>query len=259
MKENILLKTFLLFQFFLASCSDRVVDSWKRENLDQEDNKKAEAFMKKFFLEEGAVFTLLGEKPMTDLLIYDGKLEDISLEVLVHPEDAQYVEDCTLENWKAWLKFSKKLKMKNYRFIQRRSNFDPTYIIYGIINIKLFQDVFEKYGDEFSHVDPEMTFDQALRELNQPDSRFWTKVFQDHYLSGLLYGYGEKNVESFVEVGGSHMAHSTDENPEEIQLPNYAALENDTKIKEYKKQRDFIKNIYKNEEFMKFTIRCLQN
>ncbi|MBX9744325.1 MAG: hypothetical protein K2X08_03840 [Chlamydiales bacterium] len=201
---------------------------------------------------------------MTDLLIFCGKEENISLDEL--PEETlqqvYYKEDFTLDHWKTWCKYIEESKFRNYLFITRSSPFDASYLIYALINIKTFKELFLKYEHNFKKIDPSITFDRALEELDQPDSVFWNSVFKDHYLCGLLYGYGESNAKHFTETIISHKnPQNFSENlPDElIKLPIYALSEIDTQTTHYKNEKKRIEKIYQGKDSIQVTLNQLRN
>lgn len=257
-KSRVLRKIFILSYLFLFACSNPTAIP----SLENDEKEQVQAFIKQFFLEGGAAHTLFGEKPMTDILIFCGTQEDICLDGLSKEtlENLTYEEDFTFDHWAAWCKFLKQTKFKNYIFITKQSRFDPLYLIYGLVNIEQFKKVFSKYEQDFKKIDSSITFSRAMRELEQADSSFWDAVFNDHYLRGLLYGYGETNARHFSEIISMNQTpakFSARVTEGTVQLPTYAVAGVDAQEEFYKKQKETIEKIYKNQDLIEVTFKRL--
>ena len=199
---------------------------------------------------------------MTDLLIFCGDEKDMSLDGLSQEtlEGLSFREDFTFDRWKAWCKFINKNKFDNYIFLTRQSAHDPLYLVYGIVNIKLFEKVFLAHEQNFKKIDPLITFSKALKELQNSSSPFWNAAFADHYLCGLLYGYGEANAAYFAENLQSQKAPTKfSEKATEgfIRLPMYAISGADPQNERYKRQKKTIEEIYKNRDPIQITMEQL--
>jgi hypothetical protein len=149
------------------------------------------------------VYTLAGDKPMTDTLIFIGTKNDISFDGLKAEslKKIEYVEDHTLENWHAWKLYSKNLKSDRFQFVERPSPYDPLHVMYILINLESSQAALTKYRDIFSsETEMDYSVEQIMSELSDSKSAFWNRVFSNPYLSGLVHGYGEENSRHFLKI-----------------------------------------------------------
>lgn len=260
----ILRKIFIIFYFFLYGCSTSQVS---KVLPNQEERKKIENFLKVFLFEEGGAYTLFGDKPITDISFFIGTEDDICLDGLSKESlDAiVYEDDQVAQNGKVWKMFCKNLKCKNYLFVEQPSPFDPLHSSYCLVNIEAMKTVFEKYKEIFNQkTGKDLTFNLILDELQEPNSSLWNQIFQDHYLSGLLHGYGEENIKQFMKNSISihppatlKFSHEEDNTSDSISLPIYAIAKDDVTLNKYKKQREKIKKIYENQDFLEVTFRQL--
>jgi hypothetical protein len=252
-KKNLCQVLFFVY-LFLTSCSSL-------------KERRAEEFLRKFLLEEGGIYTLLGDKPVTDLLIYTGTEKDISLEGLSAEslETVQYVEDSTFENWKAWENFSKNLNFKNFRFIERPCLRDPLHTMYLFVNLEKLKELLRNYKNTFQReLGTNFEIEEVLRELDNPASSFWSAVFMNHCLSGLLHGYGEENCAYFADMMKNETQPTFSEefigpiDEKNFPLPLFATRSHDAVIQKYEKQREAIKQIYKGSDFFQKTVQILE-
>lgn len=246
--------------FFFITCSIK------------RNDPKIEAFFRKFLFEEGGAYTLLGDKPITDMLIFTGLPKDTALNT-VSPESLQsltYVDDDTFEQWKEWKKFMKDLRFKNFLFIEGKCARDSTYSWICLINIPKAVKIIQDHELAFRKIIGDQPLDSLdiIHRLTDPKSRFLEAVFSDHYLSGLLHGYGEENSRIFAEGFLKEKLHTVLEQPqvsaensmthEYFPLPTYAASKNDPMQAKYEKQRKEIQNIYRGGNIIDITLKFLQ-
>ena len=230
------------------------------------DEQKPEEFLRKFFLEEGGIYTLLGDKPITDLLIYTGTEKEICLEGLSAESlrKLEYIEDHTVEMWQKWKQFSKQLKFRDYRFIERPCLGDPLYTMYLFVNLEQLKDLLQKHKEVFcAEIGRDFDIETIMNELENPISFFWNEVFANHCLSGLVHGYGERNCRYFLQMiqeGTRPIFSDQFEGPvtqENFPIPIFA-MSDDSMVKKYQQQREAIQQIYKNEDFFRKTLSLLQ-
>jgi hypothetical protein len=246
----------LLLNYFLTtSCSTY-----------QSDRKQSEAFLTKLLLENGGIYTLFGDKPITGMLIFCGNPEDLSLEGLSEEtlRNVIFVEDYTPENYASWKRFSKGLKFTKFRLIEQPCANDPLQLSYMLVNLNNVRNLLQSHQKTFQeHLKMVIDAEQILQQLDQPSSAFWSTVFKDHYLAGLLYGFDEESIRQFdktirsssVERNRFSDDHSGFVSIESFPLPVYAIFPGDTRLTEYAKQREQIQKLYKGRDFMEVTLR----
>jgi len=252
-KKKNLYRLFICANIFFSSCSS--------------SRSESEAFLKKLLLEEGGVYTLLGDKPITDVLIYQGSDQEVSLKGLSAEslQRVEYIDDHTVENWKSWKNFSRDLKFNGFRFVERPCIRDPLHMMYLLVNIEKLRDLLQRYSDVFSaEIGEDVEVERVLNELDDPKSDFWNRAFANHHLSGLLHGYGEENCHHFMEVVTEKAIPVFSEKfegpvtQENFPLPIFAASSDDAVTRKYQQQRKKIQEIYKRGNFFSTSVKLLQ-
>ena len=205
------------------------------------------------------------------MLVFTGSADDIALGTVSSAalESLSYVDDHTLEQWNAWKKFIKGLTFENFLFVEGICPRDPTYSWVALINIPKTVEMVQRHEIEFRKILRDQHLDSAtiIRALISPQSKFLEAVFSDHYLSGLLHGYGEENSRIFSEARHDETAHLTLTLPTEIMegpvtykqfpLPTYAACAKDSMKLKYQKQRTDIQKVYHDGDIVNITLKCL--
>jgi hypothetical protein len=253
-------KFLFLICIFFTGCSE--VNDSRLEKT--EEKKMAGAFLEELLFQEGGCFTLLGDKPITSMLIFKGAAEDSSLENLSPEalETLSFVDYKTAENFGSWKKLSENLNFQNFFFVEAPVPEDPSCYLLYFVNIletaKIFQDNFELFHRR-TGID---NWEKMLSELKKPNRALWQNLFKDHYLAGLLYGYGKDNVEHFCRsicrqsFSESFEGVATKEN---FPIPVYATSASDKITNKYEKLRENIKKKYQGRDTVEFTLTVLQS
>lgn len=271
-------------------------------------------FLENLMIRDAGLYTLLGSKPMT--------LFDITCSVEETEEDIAQSYERTLQYYALSKQnpekypVSKELpdyeefkmiclsRRKTHQFLNRKRLWQAwvaekgtcanlTYILTSrkvrdepmglFINIPSTLYILKKYRTEFVELTG-IQFDLAtiLESIEDENSFFWEKVCENHYLLGLLLGYGEKNAYLFdwVRTKSLSLASvSTLRFPElsrlncytkqilkrkvsieELPIPYFVSFEiNDEKIECYLKEREKIISFLKDKDFTSFVLRCLLN
>lgn len=262
LKIQILGKQLFIFYFFFAACSKNAPIPYPQDI----EREKIEGFLSQFLLEEGGIYTLFGDKPITDICFFIGTSEDISLEGLSDEAMKRVVyidNESNLENWNVWKKYTQSIAYKQFCFIEVPCPADPLHVLYVMLNLKEVKKIICQYEKEFwSRIG--VNLQNFEEEVKNPKSFFWKKILTDHYLMGLLHGYGEKNSIYFgklLENLGSPIPFTELRgpfSPDNFPLPVYASSQQgDSKKRSYEKQREKIKKIYKNKDFVEVTLKRL--
>ncbi len=258
LKRRILGIYIIIYYLFLTACTSSPPT--------KQNSPEAQRFLEKLLFEEGGVYTLFGSKPLTDILVFHGKETDISLSDLSEDslKEMTYINDQTTDYLDAWKKFSQQVKWNKFRCFERASPFDPLHVSYFLLNVDNARDVYKKYQTLFTKkLGRKISFNQALEELEDPHSFFWETVFADHELSGLLYGYGEENIETFGKPSSAKAQFTEDVqsyakiNSSHFPLPIYAVSKHDTTTRKYIKERKKIQQIYRNKNFFDVSVKRL--
>ncbi|MCB1067637.1 MAG: hypothetical protein KDK56_05575 [Simkania sp.] len=95
--------------------------------------------------------------------------------------------------WEKWKNLEESLDPK-FLFISRKAPYGEGEI--GLfVNIPSLVYILHHYKSEFS-IRTQLEYDpnEESFQIRDPDSLFWSRVFRDHFLTGLVYGYGEKSA-----------------------------------------------------------------
>lgn len=176
-------------------------------------------FLEHVMIREKGLFTLLGSKPMTEFDVTNGTglteeemFQDFekAKSYWVHDHNEEATMPATYEDflkywralfylnnkkhWLIWKEQQVQYLGKRYLMVERPTPFGDGKM--GLfVNVPLTTYLLHKHQKEFETTlgfsfDPET----ILNEIIDPDSVFWTRSFQSHYLFGLLMGYGDQNA-----------------------------------------------------------------
>lgn len=260
------LKKLIISCLVLFSIIFFVTHSQKQQSILVED------FLNQFLFEEGGAYTLIGNKPLTDMLIFTGSQEDISLDHIRSDslEQMVYIDDNSLNRWNAWKKFSKNFRFKNFIFLEKRCPRDPTYLWVVLINLPKTLQVIQSHPKLFDKIfsGDNLNIKELTTQLMDPHCNFTDALFYDHYLSGLLHGYGEENSRIFADRAKNKQSdavplssYEPNKDPitdQSFPLPIYAVAGVDSMKSEYEKQREEIQAIYKNGTLIDVTLKFLK-
>lgn len=262
LKSGIVVKGLFILYFFLSACSRNPPIPAPQDI----ETAKIEAFLTKLLFEEAGIYTLFGDKPITDICFFIGDETDIWLDGLSQEAMKQIVyidNDALLENWNAWKKYAQSIPFKEFCFVEVPCPTDPLHVLYCLVNVNRVREVIQENELDFK-VRGGIDFGNIKREIRNPKSAFWNSMLHDHYLMGLLHGYGKENSSYFTKLlEGKESPHpfETVEGPfsiENFPLPIYAHTPNDSISRKYQQQREEIKKIYENKNFLDVTLNRLR-
>lgn len=253
--------------------------------INQEDRQWMSKFFKDLLLDEHGIFTLMGSKPLTLIILshytdeeiqayYDGLTEE-------EKKNGHIIEKYDLpENWEKWEKMSSLFPMKRFMLFKSDLYEDPnaTFVFFVDVlktamviqeNYEIFQ---KAVGFDFNPV-------EVVLEMKNKGSQFWGKVNGNSFLWGILFGYGKANAFAFHWKHFDHTKMSENffeslnptfsEQPlrgkveitlKNFQIPAFVSFDdNDPIIDRYKKERERIQDIYKSRDFLDFTLQRLMN
>lgn len=203
------LKQFFFFAtFFLASCSvnQSNISSQSIDDL-LKDKVWLEKFLTDFFLTESTIYTLFGSKPMSEIPLCCATKEEwlsgFAKLVQEYPEKKKqaalsglerYIDDYDLSiNWEKWVQWSSKNLNQSFLFSKRATESKDLFSIY-VLNVQEAAWTLQKHYSLFSR-ELDMEFDpiQVVLQFEDLSSLFWKKIFDSHFLQGILHGYGRRN------------------------------------------------------------------
>ena len=170
-------------------------------------------FLENIMIRYGGLYVLLGSKPMIDFPIdsgfpeteeecarqYESYVSALKQGNLAAMNYSEYVDDCKnsfhrhhRRLWNAW-----RTKMSEYLgpcYLFLSESFRGREFGY-FINIPSLLLTLKRYYPEFVEANGgPFDSEQMVAQIGNPDSPFWTKLFQSSYHSGLLLGYGKRNA-----------------------------------------------------------------
>lgn len=243
------------------------------------DKDRIEKFLKHVMIENRAVYTLLGSKPMTAFPI-SPFIDEEEKQAMYNAQTDKFKKYISLKKftpskldcrqlWEDWKKVENKYLGKQFLFVE----FEKWEA--GIfVNIPAAAFVFKKYYEEFAKITGQK-FDPytAAYKIGNSSDLFWGKVEKNHYLLGLLLGFGEKNSQYFQwesEKGVVYLRtvavndQAPDKNPrtlniEDLNIPTFITYSLiDDQIEKNKTEREKIIKLYKDKDFTEFTLRILK-
>lgn len=206
--------------------------------LEKEEKTPEAILMENIMIREGGIYTLIGSKPMTEFFLIDPK--DVipqteaamikSYEELVAtlrhgnekkiPTYKEYKKDLKetmalqhLNNkklWSAWKRSGRVILNQPYKLVVRKDIIEGEEV--GLfVNVVNTEYILKKYYHSFKEgAGFDFCIKEVVEELNFSKSLFWEKVFKNHYLQGLLFGFGgresfwfdwnERNLEHLEDV-----------------------------------------------------------
>lgn len=281
-------KKFFLFVhlFFLIGC------------FNSSSSKSFERlFLENVMIREKGLYVLMGTKPLSCF-----EVEDIYSENTVRSAYKNYLKNKPVSPmnfeefhkqykqtlpklplrlrfetlWKHWCETKEGSISPCYRFVARKAPFNHE-INFGLfINVPSTTYILKKNYESFSQITG-ISFDPitVIDEISDKNSLFWERVFHNHYLMGLLFGFGERNAFIF-DWGAQHEAFLSDQqevklcdkrfidenksfiSPRDLKLPLFGSFSiNDPYLENYKKEQKQIINRFKRKDFVTVVMNWL--
>ncbi len=204
------------------------------------------------------------------------------------PTSEEYVKKCNLQReelkfgdrkilWDTWLKTYGTISTPTYKVIAWERDFT----VGLFIHVPYLIHTLKKYYREFSQItEIQFDVDTILNSIEDKNSVFWKKVFTNHYLHGLLLGYGERNaylfdwvkketlplefvsILRFPELSrlNNHAKQVLKKkvSTEDLPIPYFVSFEiNDEVVERYSKEREKIISFMKDKDLSSFVLKCL--
>lgn len=279
----------IIFLYVFASCeTPQKGNAQATSALSIEERKWMEKFFRDVMLKETCIYTLLGTKPMSVVVLHhftdeeiqawiDQMTEEEKKELIVCPEPYDLPE-----NWKKWEQIRDRFSLVRYLFFKRERATDPRFEDIYFVNIQQTAltiqqnyDLFKRYvGEDFDPL-------EVVFEIENPDSLFWKESLHNSVLLGILFGFGVQNsfcfewkywsypdenkkMEKFLDSLKSRFEQDHREftlpSPSHFSLPAFASFSDkneDEVIQKYKMERDEIQKIYRGKNFLDLTLQKL--
>lgn len=239
-----------------------------------------EIFFTGLMLQNPAIYTLCGSKPMTCITLHYHTDEEVQAYYDQMTEEekktAIYVEDYQLaQNWERWEQIRSRFPMNRYMIYKKNDSVDPKFAhIYFVDTLKVAHTMAENYT-AFRDV---VGFDfDPFHEASQIEkgSAFWDKAKANPVISGILFGFGLKNSlkfycehwgqsedsQRFTDCATPYVSDSLTDGKstlENLTLPTFMSFfKEDEVIEKYKKEREAIRAEYQGKDFLDYTLQRL--
>lgn len=199
-----MLKLFLFLLICSAPLIAQEIDSklsvnHRIQSIPFEERKILERFFRRLFYHGDFSYTLFGLKPMGSI---DYSLNHLCFPVFYkNPEQHLYLMALDEKDWKVWERYQYLFPMKKYSFVKVEKDDSFGFLLvnkeksYAIIekNLQLFQDLVGKKVCPRTLLHSLCQGQLAYSFSSVPCLILYYKAL------GLLYGYGEENVQVFIE------------------------------------------------------------
>lgn len=280
MKKKLIKNLFFLCSALMSMTLFAEFQKTKNPIIDPIDKERVEKFLKHVMIENEGIYTLLGSKPMTTFST-SPFIDDEEKQVMYAAQSEQFKKyiflkkftpckaDCQ-QLWKDWKKVEKKYIGNQFLFVEFEKWEEGI-----LINIPSVAFILNKYRDAFVKITGQQ-FDpnKVIYQIGKSSDLFWSKVEENHYLLGLLLGFGEKNAQYFQWENDKGKHYQTrrlsaedlvpDKNPRNLTIEDliippfviYTVI--DDQVEKYKMEREQIVQLYQNQDFAEFTVNILK-
>lgn len=237
-------------------------------------------FFKELLLEEGAIYTLWGSKPLTigDLYYYSPEeiqawYENLSEE---DKKTCMAVEPSHLEkHWEEWKKIQHLVPLKDFLLFKRPHAENPKLAHLYFVSIPKVTNILRTHYQTFySMIGSDFNPSTIVYEIQDADSAFWQKALHHPVLLGILLGFGEENAWTFyskyyaleeefsktIPLKKGEDKHYYSCSLENFPLPSFVvAYPDDLMVEKYKVEREEIQKIYGPHDFVTLTLEKLMS
>lgn len=243
------------------------------------EKQRVEKFLRHTMIQDYGFYTLLGTKPMTAMnpipVLDEDEKKDLLNELTekhekhISPKKYRPFKKEALQLWYAWEKVQSKYISEQFFF-----KFDPEWDSVFFVNIPTVTFIMDKYYEEFSEVfgknfDP-LEAVHLIGEIKEPQ---WKKLKKNHYLLGLLFGFGEVNANFFaremdtkshplrrfsIKISGPIAKSIQILSVKDLDIPGFISYHLYDPVEEhFKKEREKIIALYEGRDFLELTLSYL--
>jgi hypothetical protein len=245
--------------------------------LEPQDKPWMEQFFRGVMLQHGAIYTLCGSKPLTIVSLDCAEEGILSTQSKEEKKKRIVVEDYhLLQNWEKWEKVKSRFQLNRYLFFKKVDPAEPEHLILYFADMTKVALVLQENYHLFKR-ETALDFDPLKESLAlEQGSEFWNKTLDNPALLGLLLGYGMKNSLCFQwkycdlpdaqeKLAGSLLFQFSDKPQggkatfDKLSLPIFASFSEgeDEVIEKYKREREAIRDIYEDKDFLQLTLQRL--
>ncbi|NGX60205.1 MAG: hypothetical protein KR126chlam3_01374 [Chlamydiae bacterium] len=265
---------------FFSTCLPILVNA-NEPIVAPEDKVRVELFLKHVLLEEHGIYTLLGSKPMS-AFPYVPIIDEREKKELYSMQTEQFRKYISFEKfrptredarklWNDWKKVEHKYLGDQY-LIQEDEDFGGGFLI----NILSVTYILNKHYEDFEKIvrepfDPE----KVVYRIGNGLDPLWKKIKKNHFLLGLLFGFGEKNSKyfnweqqkkihcpqrrssCFSPAGSGLPAHEL--TIEDLDLPAFVSYQViDEQVEKYRMERDRCIELFTGKDFCELAVSIMK-
>ena len=270
----------LAISFFISSC-DKPDQTTASILQDPSTKEWVGKFFRDIMLDEGAIYTLWGSKPLSEIGIYYYSEEEVRVYYEQLSDEKRRegvgVENYDLpDNWEKWDKLRTSLPINKYLFVKKIHPMDEHITLVYFVNIANTTRVLKENYDLFK-TETGLDFDPLSAVLEfEKGSEFWERAFSNTVLIGVLFGFGEKNSRCFYckynkntevckQLNNTVTSRFSDKpafgkvSLDAFPLPIFASFSEgeDEVIEKYQNERKKIQKIYQKQDFVGLTLKKL--
>ncbi|MDN3507209.1 MAG: hypothetical protein P0S96_08285 [Simkaniaceae bacterium] len=243
--------------------------------------------MTKFFsdlmLEEECIYTLGGSKPMTRVILYQYSEEKIKeyMDSLTKEDikKSRLISNYDLpENWEKWKKVASRFPLKRYMLVEGQwHNKADVKFLYFVDVLKTAVTIQEHYREFSSAVGYDFDPMKVVLEMQTAEAPFWKKIETNSLLWGILFGFGKENAYAyhwkysnadqqvasfFDQLKGNFscemMTGKRKRTLNNLEIPSFISFTtNDPIVSQYEREREMIRKIYSQQDFLTTTLDLL--
>lgn len=260
-------------------CTLLLFSSFEKVNttkLNAEDKAWMEPFFKGIMLQNHAIYTLCGSKPMTMIEIGEEGHSHDQLSKKDKKNRIVFEDYHLLQNWEHWEKAKSRFPLNRYAFFKRADSTDSKQATIYFVDLTKVALVLQENYTTFKR-EIGLDFDPLREALAiEQGSEFWDRTFANPALLGLLLGYGMKNSfcfqwkycdlsEARERLAESLLFRFSDKpqggkaNFDRLSLPIFASFSEgeDEVVEKYKREREVIRAMYEDKDFLTVTLQKL--
>ena len=288
LSTRIAFQIFLVLVFFLNGCTAPPNSSASNFALTPEEETRLNRFFSSLLFENYGAFVLFGSKPLCEMMLVDSAVLEIQqqnyLDKMSQERDGENFgyefNHNPIEDYEVWKKISQKARPTRYLLVANsEGDQSGTYSLF-LVDIQKTALVLEENYEIFKKVAGQDFHPLSIVfELENPNSQFWSKVFQleNHLTKGLLFGFGKKNSILFsweLEFSESprvvEYLKTNSLQPSTTQtigfgqgtvnnftIPIFGSTSEDETVHKYEQEKRQIEKIYRGQNLVKITLEKL--
>lgn len=260
------------FIFVILICFFGCQNKNQKWQLSSDEYRALQRVFQYVMLEEGGIYTLCGDKPITCFTIGENpKANGIPMSHL------------SLKDWNTYEQVGKRYNSNRFLFVKIPhpvpvpgvGPFEDGYFVNIPETATVLQEHYSLFRERVG-----FDFDPMVQvyDIQNPSSVFWNKTLKNKFLLGILLGFGKKNAYLFEEWAkatkqqgdlagkisalstGFSDTLSTNRTIRELSLPIFRTFpteENEQFLEKYRKQKQKIEEIYRGHDFVEMTLENL--